>query len=58
LAALAIDVRHHLIAVTLEGAIALVVVLVASCAIAARFVRALLLPLRANLILRPTGNSR
>jgi hypothetical protein len=58
LAALAIDVRHHLIAVTLEGAIALVIVLVASCAIATRLVRALLLPLRTDLVLRPAGNGR
>ena len=58
MAALAIDVRHHLIAVTLEGAIALVIVLVTSCAIAARFMRALLLPLRTDLVLRPAGNGR
>jgi hypothetical protein len=56
LAALAIDVGHHLVAVTLEGAIAVVIVLVTSCAIAARLMHALLLPLRTSLILRPAGN--
>jgi hypothetical protein len=58
LTALTVNIGDHLVTVTLERAVALIVVFVTSCAIATRFVHALLLPLRAGLVLRPPGNSR